>query len=89
VQQLPVDILRMRPDFGQHESGRRPTAGLWALMNTSGKRICLHPGSGVGTHADMRTLFTDDTLWYIAPLASFVHNMMETSVDEQHGIAST
>jgi hypothetical protein len=34
----------------------------------------------------MRTLFTDETL--VAPLASFVHNMMETSVDEQHGIAS-
>ena len=44
-------------------------------------------GSGVGTHVDMRTLFTDETL--VAPLASFVHNMMETSVDEQHGIAST
>jgi hypothetical protein len=36
------------------------------------------------TH-DMRTLFTGETM--VAPLASFVHNMMETSVDEQHGIA--
>jgi hypothetical protein len=37
----------------------------------------------VGTH-DMRTLFTDETL--VAPLASFVHNMLGTSLgDEQHG----
>ena len=43
-------------------------------------------GAGVAAR-DMRTLFTDETL--VAPLASFVHNLLDTSVDEFHGIAST